>query len=83
MAGRVPPAHAIVQLWIGTYFLVADDQPRGTIRIFGDQAPDKGQDQIACTRDAKNNLVDWIIELETRFYCLSAEIIEPAKGADH
>jgi hypothetical protein len=83
VAGCVPSAHAIVQLWIGTHLFVADDHLRRPVGMARDQALDKGQDRIVRPCDAKNNLIKGIIEPETRFQCLFAEIIEAANGPHH
>ncbi len=64
MLGRVPALNAIIELGIGADIIVADQEARGNIGIFGEQPLDQRDDRIVRRLHAEQQLVIGIIQFE-------------------
>ena len=61
--------------------VVADEEPRGNMRVLGNQPAHQGHDRIIDAGHAEDDLVTRVAEPETRRERLLAEIIEAADRA--
>ena len=83
MLGVIPAAHAVVELRIAAEALVAEDQPRGDLRVRRPQPLQHRQDRIARIRDAEDQLVGRVVEPEARQQGFLAERFQAAQGPHH
>jgi len=81
MARRAPALDHIVEFWIAAHPVVADQDPRIRASVLGDQSLDERHDGIVCGRDAKQDFVVRIIEIECRTQRIGGIIVQSAQRA--